>query len=94
MHPLHVVVSLGTGLIPVQPVKACDVFRPEGLFDIARVAFGATALGQLLIDQVTFFVAMSAERSKLPYRIYYSVLILVLLPHYMCDKNTSGTPSN
>lgn len=50
--PIHVVVSLGTGCIPQEAVKHCDVYRPEGLFDIAKVAFGATALGQILIDQV------------------------------------------
>ena len=52
VKPIHVVVSLGTGCIPKKEVKTCDVYRPEGLFDIAKVAIGANALGQLLIDQV------------------------------------------
>ena len=59
MRPLHVVVSIGTGKMPQYPVKALDVYRPEGLFDIAKVAFGATALGKLLVDQVR--VAMVTE---------------------------------
>ena len=52
VRPLHVMVSIGTGRMPKYGVKALDVYRPEGLFDIAKVAFGATALGKLLVDQV------------------------------------------
>ena len=52
VQPMHVVVSLGTGKMPVQEVKYADVYRPEGLFDIAKVAFGARELAELMIDQV------------------------------------------
>lgn len=51
-RPIHVVVSLGTGRLPLRSINACDVFRPEGLFDLAQVALGAKNLGELLIDQV------------------------------------------
>lgn len=51
-RPIHVVVSLGTGRLPVKEVKACDVYRPEGLFDVAKVVFGAKNLAELLVDQV------------------------------------------
>jgi len=53
VRSMHVVVSLGTGRIPIKPVSSCDVYRPEGLWDLYKVAFGATALGQMLVDQVT-----------------------------------------
>ncbi len=49
---MHVVLSLGTGKMPVQPIKAIDVYRPEGLFDLAKVAFGARELAEVMIDQV------------------------------------------
>ena len=50
---MHVVVSLGTGRLPPRPVNICDVYRPEGIMDVAKVAFGAKNLTQLLIDQVS-----------------------------------------
>ena len=46
------VVSLGTGKIPQRAVKAVDLYRPSGLFDIVKIGFAATSLGQLLVDQV------------------------------------------
>ena len=49
---MHVVVSLGTGKMPVQEVKYADVYRPEGLFDLVKVSFGARELAELMIDQV------------------------------------------
>ena len=52
MRPLHVVVSLGTGRFPPCKVSVADVYRPEGLFDVAKVAFAAKSLQDLLIDQV------------------------------------------
>ena len=52
VQPMHVVVSLGTGKMPVQEVKNVDVYRPEGIFDVAKVVFGARELAELMIDQV------------------------------------------
>jgi len=43
---------LGTGRIPVKPVDVYDVYRPEGIFDIAKVVFGAKNLAELFVDQV------------------------------------------
>ncbi|XP_013395642.1 85/88 kDa calcium-independent phospholipase A2-like [Lingula anatina] len=53
MRPLGLVVSLGTGRIPVTPVSNCDVFRPGGPIDLVKLGFGAQALTNLLIDQAT-----------------------------------------
>lgn len=62
-RPIHVVVSLGTGRLPVRPINACDVFRPEGLFDLAKAAFGAKNLGELLVDQATQSEGRVVERA-------------------------------
>lgn len=44
--PVSTVVSLGTGLIPVTELKGIDVFRPEGLWDAAKLAYyGIPAIG-------------------------------------------------
>ena len=52
VQKLHVVVSLGTGIIPQSPVKGVDLYRPSGIFDIVKIGFAASSLGALLIDQV------------------------------------------
>lgn len=46
--PLSVVVSLGTGLIPVTELKDIDVFRPESLIDMYKLTQGASAIGTFL----------------------------------------------
>lgn len=43
--PVSVVVSLGTGLIPVTELKDIDVFRPESLMDMYKLTQGASAIG-------------------------------------------------
>lgn len=62
--PLSLVVSLGTGLIPVEPLTDIDVFRPEGLWDTAKVAMGITALGSLLVDQATASDGRVVDRAR------------------------------
>ncbi|XP_076365699.1 calcium-independent phospholipase A2 VIA isoform X1 [Tachypleus tridentatus] len=53
MEELEIVVSLGTGLIPVLPVNDIDLYRPDSIWGTVRVARGVTALGQLIVDQAT-----------------------------------------
>jgi len=53
-RPIHVVVSLGTGRLPVKAVNVCDVYQPEGIFDIAKVVYGAKNLAELFVDQVMY----------------------------------------
>lgn len=54
MCPLGVVVSLGTGKVPVVPVTVIDMLHMgTGILGAAKMAFGAKALGQLIIDQAT-----------------------------------------
>ncbi|KAL5289787.1 PLA2G6 family protein [Megaselia abdita] len=47
--PISCVVSLGTGLIPVTELKEIDVFRPESIWDTAKLAYGISAIGKLHI---------------------------------------------
>ncbi|KAI9556928.1 85 kDa calcium-independent phospholipase A2 [Daphnia sinensis] len=49
--PPMLVVSLGTGCKPTEQVTSIDVFRPEGLIDAARLAWGASAFLKLLVEQ-------------------------------------------
>lgn len=53
IKPLSVIVSLGTGLIPTTKLKEIDVFRPESIWDGAKLMIGISAIGALLVDQVT-----------------------------------------
>ncbi|XP_065217015.1 85/88 kDa calcium-independent phospholipase A2-like [Planococcus citri] len=52
-HEPTVVVSVGTGTIPVTEVENIDVFRPGNVVDGIRLIKGANALKTLLIDQAT-----------------------------------------
>lgn len=61
---LKIVVSCGTGQIPVTPVKDFDVFKPESLWDTARLAWGLSALGSLLVDQATQADGRVVERAR------------------------------
>lgn len=47
-----VVLSLGTGAPPPTDITIIDVYRPDSIVGIAKMAFIASSLGQLLVDQV------------------------------------------
>lgn len=47
--PVSVVVSLGTGLIPVTELKGIDIFRPESILDMVKLTQGASAIGKITI---------------------------------------------
>ncbi|KOB73677.1 putative phospholipase A2, group VI [Operophtera brumata] len=61
---LRVVVSCGTGNNPVTRVKDFDVFKPESLWDAARLAWGVSAIGNLLVDQATQADGRVTERAR------------------------------
>ncbi|KAM3966114.1 calcium-independent phospholipase A2 VIA [Aphomia sociella] len=61
---VKVVVSCGTGLIPVTKIKDFDVFKPESLWDTARLAWGLSAIGGLLVDQATQSDGRVVERAR------------------------------
>jgi len=61
---LDLVVSLGTGAIPKKQVPVIDVYKPDSLFGVAKIAVSASALGQLLIEQATQADGQVVERAK------------------------------
>lgn len=62
--PLSLVVSLGTGALPVKPLKDIDVFRPESIWDTVRLGMGISALGNLLVDQATASDGRVVDRAR------------------------------
>lgn len=48
--PVSAVVSLGTGHIPVTELKDIDVFRPESIWDTAKLAYGISTIGRFRIN--------------------------------------------
>lgn len=63
--PLSVVVSLGTGIIPTTyTLNEIDVFRPDSLWNTAKLAFGISALGALLVDQATASDGRVVDRAR------------------------------
>lgn len=61
-------VSLGTGLIPVTELKEIDVFRPDSIWDTAKLAYGISAIGEytIIFILVIFFKRFSID-ATLPY---------------------------
>ena len=49
---VHVVVSLGTGRMPITPVEHSDIYRPEGLLDLFRIGKGVKNLGSMMVEAV------------------------------------------
>ncbi|XP_059614992.1 85/88 kDa calcium-independent phospholipase A2 isoform X2 [Phlebotomus argentipes] len=62
--PVSVVVSLGTGMIPVTELKEIDVFRPDSIWDTAKLAYGISAIGNLLVDQATAADGRVVDRAR------------------------------
>ncbi|GAB0089957.1 85/88 kDa calcium-independent phospholipase A2 [Sergentomyia squamirostris] len=62
--PVSVVVSMGTGMIPVTELKEIDVFRPDSIWDTAKLAYGISAIGKLLVDQATASDGRVVDRAR------------------------------
>ncbi|XP_055605449.1 85/88 kDa calcium-independent phospholipase A2 isoform X2 [Uranotaenia lowii] len=62
--PISCVVSLGTGMIPVTELKEIDVFRPDSIWDTAKLAYGISAIGNLLVDQATASDGRVVDRAR------------------------------
>ncbi|XP_052862024.1 85/88 kDa calcium-independent phospholipase A2 [Anopheles cruzii] len=62
--PVSVVVSLGTGLTPVVDLKEIDVYRPGGIWDTAKVAYGISTISTLLVDQATASDGRVVDRAR------------------------------
>ncbi|XP_049295992.1 85/88 kDa calcium-independent phospholipase A2 isoform X3 [Anopheles funestus] len=62
--PVSVVVSLGTGLTPVVDLKEIDVFRPDSIWDTAKLAYGISTISTLLVDQATASDGRVVDRAR------------------------------
>ncbi|XP_001604975.1 85/88 kDa calcium-independent phospholipase A2 isoform X1 [Nasonia vitripennis] len=62
--PLSLVVSVGTGLIPMSPLQNVDVYRPGGIFDTAKLAMGISTLATLVVDQATASDGRVVDRAR------------------------------
>ncbi|XP_046387917.1 85/88 kDa calcium-independent phospholipase A2-like [Ischnura elegans] len=58
------VVSVGTGMPPISPVKEIDIFRPGNILDSTRLLAGLSVLGNLLIDQATACDSHVVDRAR------------------------------
>lgn len=64
IKPICCIVSMGTGKPPTVAVNAIDVFCPKNAWDAAKMAFGMSALGNLLIDQATASEGRVVDRAR------------------------------
>lgn len=62
--PVSVVLSLGTGLIPVTELKDLDVFRPDSIWSLGKVAFSIKDLLNLIVDQATESNGRVVDRAR------------------------------
>ncbi|KAK3090958.1 hypothetical protein FSP39_016047 [Pinctada imbricata] len=64
VQDLGLVLSLGTGKQPKVYSGAFDVYMPEGLLDVTRVAQGANNLIKILVDQACLSEGRPVDRSR------------------------------
>ncbi|XP_062589503.1 85/88 kDa calcium-independent phospholipase A2-like [Saccostrea cucullata] len=64
VRPIGVVVSLGTGQVPIRPVDTVDVYRPEGIFDVTKIARGIQNLINVMVDKATIAEGRPVDRSR------------------------------
>ena len=60
---IGLVFSVGTGKPPEAPVTNIDVLVPTSVSDVAKVAFGAQALVEILVEQATSSVGAVVDRA-------------------------------
>lgn len=58
------VVSLGTGMVPVSELKEIDVFRPDSFFDAAKLAYGISAIGTSFLFLIAQFKLKKKKSSS------------------------------
>lgn len=62
--PTTLMVSLGTGNIPVTELKEIDVSRPDSFLGATKLVFGIAQLGTLIIDQATQSTGRVVDRAR------------------------------
>ncbi|XP_054168367.1 85/88 kDa calcium-independent phospholipase A2-like [Oppia nitens] len=61
---VDLVVSLGTGAIPIKQMPIIDICRPDTFMGVAKTVFSANSLVQLLIEQACQADGQVVERAK------------------------------
>ncbi|CAG2120950.1 unnamed protein product, partial [Medioppia subpectinata] len=61
---LDIVVSLGTGAIPIKQGQVIDICRPDSIMGVTKTLFSTSALLQLLIEQAAQADGQVVERAK------------------------------
>uniref|UniRef100_A0A183AIJ2 Aminotran_1_2 domain-containing protein n=1 Tax=Echinostoma caproni TaxID=27848 RepID=A0A183AIJ2_9TREM len=61
---LAIMVSLGTGRMPVEPIETVDVFRPQSLMETFRSAMGFSSLGRILVQVATMSEGPVVDRAS------------------------------
>ncbi|KAG8436308.1 hypothetical protein GDO86_007421 [Hymenochirus boettgeri] len=61
---LGVVVSLGTGKPPQEPVSSVDVFRPSNPWEVMKTVVGARELGKMVVDCCTDSDGPAVSRAR------------------------------
>ncbi len=61
----------GTGDPPLERVESCDLFLPDNLLNLPQLMYGVSAMGRLLVEQVSSYGQTDTDRyldklSKLP----------------------------
>ncbi|KAI4470260.1 calcium-independent phospholipase a2 [Holotrichia oblita] len=63
VHPVSIVISLGTGLIPVTQSNVSRML-PDSIWEGAKLVFGFSALVSLLVDQATMSDGRVVDRAR------------------------------
>ncbi|XP_061191986.1 85/88 kDa calcium-independent phospholipase A2-like [Saccostrea echinata] len=64
VRPIGVMVSLGTGQVPVRPIDTVDVYKPEGIFDVTKIAHGIQNLINVMVDKATIAEGRPVDRAR------------------------------
>uniref|UniRef100_A0A023F206 phospholipase A2 n=1 Tax=Triatoma infestans TaxID=30076 RepID=A0A023F206_TRIIF len=64
MVKLSVVVSLGTGSVPLVKSDVMDIFWPSGFWDTAKLVSGVKSMQSVLIDQATLADGRVVDRTR------------------------------
>ncbi|KAF6214614.1 hypothetical protein GE061_009357 [Apolygus lucorum] len=62
--PPKVIVSIGTGSIPLTQTECMDIFWPSGLWDTAKLVSGVRSMQAVLVDQATLADGRLIDRTR------------------------------
>lgn len=62
--PPKVIVSIGTGSVPLTQTECMDIFWPSGLWDAAKLVSGVRSMQAVLVDQATLADGRLIDRTR------------------------------